>query len=62
VFEFDKNNSPPAPVIIPHPRGASEFSGKSFPTLTTLRAFTTAYLEKLLCPKKCEETGPSFVE
>ena len=47
----------PVPVWIPQPSGAASSNGMSRGSTTTLRAETTATLEKLDCPKKCEWTA-----
>ena len=47
------SSTPPAPVWMPHPKGAATSSGIESGNLTTLRSRATAYVAKLDCPKKC---------
>ena len=49
--------TPPAPVWIPQPNGATSSKGTSSGIVTTLRSGMTAPVAKLDWPKKCECTG-----
>ena len=47
------SSTPPAPVWMPHPKGAAISNGIESGNLTRLRSPATACVAKLDCPKKC---------
>lgn len=60
--ELPGEDIPPAPVMIPQPRGANVSKGKSLLTLTRQLFPTRARLANELCPKKCEVIDSPVLE